>query len=98
MKRYHYVAQQSTEQVIEIRRGRGTKWSGRRESNPHYQLGNLYRPGLSHDLTCGSVCPRVTGRDPALGYPIAIFIGPDIEPDAIPAGAKLQIAGPLAGH
>ena len=42
--------------------------------------------------------PRVTGRHPALGYPIAIFIGPDIEPDAIPAGAKLQIAGPLAGH
>ena len=42
--------------------------------------------------------PRVTGRDPALGYPIAILIGPDIEPDAIPAGAKLQVAGPLAGH
>jgi hypothetical protein len=42
--------------------------------------------------------PRVTGRDPALGYPIAIFIGPDIEPEAIPAGAKLQVAGPLAGH
>jgi len=42
--------------------------------------------------------PRVTGRDPALGYPIAIFIGPDIEPDAIPAGAKLQVAEPLAGH
>jgi elongation factor Tu len=42
--------------------------------------------------------PRVTGRDPALGYPIAIFIGPDIEPEAIPAGVKLQVAGPLAGH
>jgi hypothetical protein len=42
--------------------------------------------------------PRVTGRDPALGYPIAILIGPDIEPEAIPAGAKLQVAGPLAGH
>jgi hypothetical protein len=42
--------------------------------------------------------PRVTGRDPALGYPIAIFIGPDIEPDAIRPGAKLQVAGPLAGH
>jgi hypothetical protein len=42
--------------------------------------------------------PRVTGRDPALGYPIAIFVGPGIEPDAIPAGAKLQVAGPLAGH
>ena len=41
---------------------------------------------------------RVTGRDPALGYPIAIFIGPDIEPEAIPAGTKLQVAGPLAGH
>jgi hypothetical protein len=40
----------------------------------------------------------VTGRDPALGYPIAIFIGPDIEPEAIPAGTKLQVAGPLAGH
>ncbi len=39
--------------------------------------------------------PRVTGRDPALGYPIAIFIGPDIEPRAIPAGVKLQVAGPL---
>ncbi len=42
--------------------------------------------------------PRMTGRDPMLGYPIAIFIGPDIEPDAIPAGARLQVAGPLAGH
>ena len=42
--------------------------------------------------------PRVTGREPALGYPIVIFIGPDILPDAIPAGAKLQVAGPLAGH
>jgi len=42
--------------------------------------------------------PRVTGRDPAPGYPIAIFIGPDIEPEAIPAGTKLQVAGPLAGH
>jgi hypothetical protein len=41
--------------------------------------------------------PRVTDRDPALGYPIAIFIGPDIEPDAILAGAKLQVDGPLAG-
>jgi hypothetical protein len=39
--------------------------------------------------------PRVTGRDPALGYPIVIFVGPGIEPDAIPAGAKLQVAGPL---
>jgi len=39
--------------------------------------------------------PRVTGRDPALGYPIAILIGPDIEPEAIQAGAKLQVAGPL---
>jgi hypothetical protein len=39
----------------------------------------------------------VTDRDPALGYPIAIFIGPDIEPDAILAGAKLQVDGPLAG-
>ena len=42
--------------------------------------------------------PRVTGRDHALGYPIAIFTGPGIEPEAIPAGAKLQVAGPLAGH
>jgi hypothetical protein len=41
--------------------------------------------------------PRVTGRHPALGYPIAIFIGPDIEPEAIPVGAKLRVAGPLAG-
>jgi hypothetical protein len=40
----------------------------------------------------------MTGRDPALGYPIAIFIGPDIEPEAIPAGVKPQVAGPLAGH
>jgi len=24
------------------------------ESNPHYQLGNLYRPSLSHGLTCGT--------------------------------------------
>ena len=36
--------------------------------------------------------PRVTGRDPALGYPIAIFVGPGIEPDAILAGAKLRAA------
>jgi translation elongation factor EF-Tu-like GTPase len=34
--------------------------------------------------------PRVTGRDPALGYPIGILIGADIEPDAIRAGAKLR--------
>ena len=36
--------------------------------------------------------PRVTGRDHALGYPIAIFVGPGIEPDAIRAGAKLRAA------
>jgi hypothetical protein len=43
--------------------------------------------------------PRVTGRDyAALGYPIVIFIGPDIKPDAIRPGAKLQVARPLAGH
>jgi hypothetical protein len=34
----------------------------------------------------------VTGRDPALGYPIAIFVGPGIDPDAIRAGAKLRAA------
>ncbi len=28
-----------------------------------YQLGNLYRPGLSDGLTCGTGCPRVTVRD-----------------------------------
>ncbi len=28
-----------------------------------YQLGNLCRPGLSHGLTCGAGCPRVTVRD-----------------------------------
>ena len=27
-----------------------------------YQLGNLYRPGLSDGLTCGTGCPRVTVR------------------------------------
>jgi GTPase len=43
--------------------------------------------------------PRVTGRDyAALGYPIGIFIGPDIEPDAIHAGDKVQVVGPSAGH
>ena len=31
--------------------------------NLHYQLGNLCRPGLSHGLTCGAECPRVTVRD-----------------------------------
>ena len=36
--------------------------------------------------------PRVTGRDPALGYPIAIFVGPGIEPNVIRAGAKLRAA------
>jgi hypothetical protein len=41
------------------------------------------------------LAPRVTGRDPTLGYPIAIFIGADIEPGAIRAGAKLRAAGPL---
>jgi GTPase len=35
---------------------------------------------------------RVTGRDPALAYPIAIFVGPGIDPDAIRAGAKLRTA------
>jgi hypothetical protein len=30
---------------------------------PHYQLGNLCRPGLSHGLTCGTGHPRVTVRD-----------------------------------
>jgi GTPase len=40
--------------------------------------------------------PRVTGRDPALGYPIAIFIGAGIEPDAIRAGAKLRAAADTA--
>jgi len=34
-------------------------------SNPHYQLGNQHRPGLSCGLTCGSGCPRVTVRDPS---------------------------------
>jgi hypothetical protein len=34
-----------------------------RESKPHYQLGNLRRPGLSHGLTCGTRCPRVIVRD-----------------------------------
>jgi len=33
------------------------------ESNPHYQLGNLYRPGRLCGLTCGTGCPRVTVRD-----------------------------------
>jgi hypothetical protein len=43
--------------------------------------------------------PRVTGRDyAALGYPIGIFIGPDIEPDAIQPGAKVQAVGPSADH
>jgi hypothetical protein len=31
--------------------------------NSDYQLGNLCRPGLSHGLTCGAGCPRVTVRD-----------------------------------
>ena len=34
----------------------------------------------------------VTGRDPALETPVGILIGPDIEPDAIRPGAKLQAA------
>jgi hypothetical protein len=33
------------------------------ESNPHYQLGNLCDPGLSHGLTCEQSCPWVTVRD-----------------------------------
>ena len=36
--------------------------------------------------------PQMTGRDPARGYPIAIFVGPGLEPDAIRAGAKLRAA------
>ena len=31
--------------------------------NPHYQLGNLCRPGPSCGLTCGAGCPWVTVRD-----------------------------------
>jgi hypothetical protein len=34
--------------------------------------------------------PRVTDRDPALGYPVAIFVGPGVEPNVIQAGAKLR--------
>ena len=36
---------------------------------------------------------RVPDRDPALGYPVGVLVGPGIEPDTIPAGAKLQAAG-----
>ena len=51
-------------------------------------------------LQCLGASPMsVTGRDyAALGYPIGILVGPDIEPDAIRPGAKLQAVGPLAGH
>jgi translation elongation factor EF-Tu-like GTPase len=40
--------------------------------------------------------PRVTGRDPALGYPIAIFVAPGIEPDTIRPGARLRAAAEKA--
>src|SRR6185312_5178495 len=33
------------------------------DGNPHYQLGNLYSPVLSHGLTCGAECPQMTVRD-----------------------------------
>ena len=51
-------------------------------------------PAVSLRFRCLGVnaAPRVTGRDPALGYPIAIFVGPGIEPDAIWAGAELRAA------
>ena len=43
-------------------RGRSVpRWTAR----SRYQLGNLCRPGLSHGLTCGTGCPRVTVRDPS---------------------------------
>ena len=34
-------------------------------TNLHYQLGKQCRPGLSHGLTYGAGCPRVTVRDPS---------------------------------
>jgi len=51
-------------------------------------------------LQCLDASPMsVSGRDyAALGYPIGILVGPDIEPDAIRPGAKLRAVGPLAGH
>jgi hypothetical protein len=49
-------------------------------------------PPLRFQCLGVDAAPRVTGRDPALGYPIAIFIGADIEPDAVRAGAKLRAA------
>ena len=36
--------------------------------------------------------PRMTGRGLARRHPVAIFVGPGIEPDAIRAGAKLRAA------
>ena len=36
------------------------------DGNPHYQLGNLYSPVLSHGLTCGAECPQMTVRDRSL--------------------------------
>jgi hypothetical protein len=46
-------------------------------------------------LQCLDASPmNVSGRDyAALGYPIGIFVGPDIEPDAIRPGAKLRAVG-----
>ena len=35
----------------------------RRTARSRYQLGNLYRPGLPHGLTCGAGCARVAVRD-----------------------------------
>jgi elongation factor Tu len=49
-------------------------------------------PPLRLECLGVDVAPRVTGRDPALGYPIAIFVGRGIEPDAIRAGAELRAA------
>ena len=44
-------------------------------SNPRFQLGNLYSPSLSHGLTCGAACPRMTIERPLVtdvnGRPMA---------------------------
>src|ERR1019366_6183542 len=74
-------------------------WVGKRfpwlQASPRRQLGNLYRPGLSHGLTCGEGCPGVTVRHRSLPRLMARRTVVRPAPMAGPCSSPVLLDSPL---